>query len=289
MGLLCPTMPEAYGGYGVDRLYSMILIEEQAYAMDSSTGFSLHSDIVANYLHKFGNEEQKEKYLALLASGEKLGAFAITEPGAGSDPGGMNIKAERKGELSFMPTDSTRGSMAFFRVQGDLETGITYYKVPVQYLASKGTFENGEKLIVDFRGYGDVGATGPTGPSGPSGPPGPTGPTGERPGIVYYFDADVSDTDPGEGNIRFDKVPPYSGSTLIFIDTLLNVWLIFFRTSIPCALSPSSTLSNVFSDMPIFLANGSECILICCILIISTISPISLAFKSRVYSSIFFI
>lgn len=51
-------MPEQYGGAGVDRLYSMILIEEQAYAMDSSTGFSLHSDIVANYINNFGNEEQ---------------------------------------------------------------------------------------------------------------------------------------------------------------------------------------------------------------------------------------
>lgn len=51
-------MPEQYGGSGVDRLYSMILIEEQAYAMDSSTGFSLHSDIVANYINNFGNEEQ---------------------------------------------------------------------------------------------------------------------------------------------------------------------------------------------------------------------------------------
>ena len=48
LGLLCATMPEQYGGSGVDRLYSMILIEEQAYAMDSATGFSLHSDI----LHK---------------------------------------------------------------------------------------------------------------------------------------------------------------------------------------------------------------------------------------------
>ena len=56
-------MPEEYGGSGVDRLYSMILIEEQAYAGDSATGFSLHSDIVANYLISYGSEEQKQKYL----------------------------------------------------------------------------------------------------------------------------------------------------------------------------------------------------------------------------------
>ena len=58
LGLLCATMPEEYGGSDVDRLYSMILIEEQAYAGDSATGFSLHSDIVANYLLNFGNDRQ---------------------------------------------------------------------------------------------------------------------------------------------------------------------------------------------------------------------------------------
>ena len=85
MGLLCATMPEAYGGSGVDRLYSMILIEEQAYAMDSSTGFSLHSDIVANYINNFGNEAQKHYLLTRMASGETVTAIAMTEPSTGSD------------------------------------------------------------------------------------------------------------------------------------------------------------------------------------------------------------
>ena len=85
MGLLCATMPEAYGGSGVDRLYSMILIEEQAYATDSSTGFSLHSDIVANYINNFGSEAQKHYWLTRMASGETVTAIAMTEPGTGSD------------------------------------------------------------------------------------------------------------------------------------------------------------------------------------------------------------
>jgi len=85
MGLLCATMPEQYGGSGVDRLYSMILIEEQAYAMDSATGFSLHSDIVANYIFNFGNEEQKSTWLPKMATGEVVTAIAMTEPGTGSD------------------------------------------------------------------------------------------------------------------------------------------------------------------------------------------------------------
>ena len=85
LGLLCTTMPEAYGGSGVDRLYSMILIEEQAYAMDSSTGFSLHSDIVANYIYNFGNEQQKQFWLPKMTTGETVTAIAMTEPGTGSD------------------------------------------------------------------------------------------------------------------------------------------------------------------------------------------------------------
>ena len=98
MGLLCATMPEAYGGSGVDRLYSMILIEEQAYAMDSSTGFSLHSDIVANYLNNFGNEQQKKLWLPKMASGEVVTAIAMTEPGTGSDLQAVRTTAILDGE-----------------------------------------------------------------------------------------------------------------------------------------------------------------------------------------------
>ena len=98
MGLLCATMAEEYGGSGVDRLYSMILIEEQAYAMDSSTGFSLHSDIVANYLNNFGNEAQKKQWLPKMATGEVVTAIAMTEPGTGSDLQAVRTTAVLDGE-----------------------------------------------------------------------------------------------------------------------------------------------------------------------------------------------
>lgn len=98
IGLLCATMPEQYGGSGVDRLYSMILIEEQAYAMDSSTGFSLHSDIVANYLNNFGNEKQKLTWLPKMATGEVVTAIAMTEPGTGSDLQAVRTTAVLEGD-----------------------------------------------------------------------------------------------------------------------------------------------------------------------------------------------
>ena len=98
LGLLCATMPEQYGGSGVDRLYSMILIEEQAYAMDSSTGFSLHSDIVANYINNFGNDAQKNHWLPKMAAGETVTAIAMTEPGTGSDLQAVRTTAELDGD-----------------------------------------------------------------------------------------------------------------------------------------------------------------------------------------------
>ncbi|WP_168381468.1 acyl-CoA dehydrogenase family protein [Acinetobacter indicus] len=98
LGLLCTTMPEQYGGSGVDRLYSMILIEEQAYAGDSATGFSLHSDIVANYIHNFGNEQQKQYWLPKMATGEVVTAIAMTEPGTGSDLQAVRTTAFLEGD-----------------------------------------------------------------------------------------------------------------------------------------------------------------------------------------------
>ncbi len=98
LGLLCCTMPEAYGGSGVDRLYSAILMEEQAYALDSASGFALHSDIVANYINNFGNEAQKQAWLPRMASGDVIAAIAMTEPGTGSDLQGIRTTAVLDGD-----------------------------------------------------------------------------------------------------------------------------------------------------------------------------------------------
>jgi len=97
-GFLCMSMPEEYGGAGADRLYSMALIEEQARANITSLGWSLHSEIVAPYLLNYGSETLKKKYLPKMASGEMIGAIAMSEPGAGSDLQGVKTNAIRKGD-----------------------------------------------------------------------------------------------------------------------------------------------------------------------------------------------
>ena len=98
LGLLCPTMPEAYGGSGVDRLYSVVLMEEIARVNATGLGFGLHSEIVAPYLLNYGTEAQKQHYLPAMARGEVIGAIAMTEPSAGSDLQGVRTTASDKGE-----------------------------------------------------------------------------------------------------------------------------------------------------------------------------------------------
>jgi acyl-CoA dehydrogenase len=96
-GFLCPSMPPEYGGAGADKLYSVVLIEEQARANNSTLGFGLHSEIVAPYLLAYGAEALKKKYLPKMASGEMIGAIAMSEPAAGSDLQGVKTTALRKG------------------------------------------------------------------------------------------------------------------------------------------------------------------------------------------------
>jgi acyl-CoA dehydrogenase len=95
-GLLCPTIPEAYGGLGLDFRYNAIVGEELGYT-GIAAGFTLQSDIVADYLVAYGSEEQKQKWLPRLVSGETVTAIAMTEPGAGSDLQGIRTTARKDG------------------------------------------------------------------------------------------------------------------------------------------------------------------------------------------------
>ena len=95
-GLLCPTVPEEYGGLGLDFGYNAVIDEELAYA-GSTAGITLHSDIVADYIVEYGSEEQKAHWLPRMISGETVTAIAMTEPGAGSDLQGIKTTAKRDG------------------------------------------------------------------------------------------------------------------------------------------------------------------------------------------------
>ncbi len=95
-GFLCMTMPQEFGGSGADKLYSVVQMEELSRGGFSGIGFGLHSEIVAPYLLHYGSEAQKRHYLPKLASGEVIGAIAMSEPAAGSDLQGVKSTALRK-------------------------------------------------------------------------------------------------------------------------------------------------------------------------------------------------
>ena len=98
-GYLCTSMPEEYGGAGADKLYSVVLFEQPARrAVQNLLGMLLHSEIVAPYLLHYGSEFLKRKYLPGMATGELIGAIAMTEPAAGSDLQGIRATAVRDGD-----------------------------------------------------------------------------------------------------------------------------------------------------------------------------------------------
>jgi alkylation response protein AidB-like acyl-CoA dehydrogenase len=96
-GLLCPNVPEAYGGPGAGLLYNVVIAEEMGRAGATGPGFTVHSDMVASYILAFGSEEQKKQWLPKMVSGEVIGALGLTEPGGGSDLKAMRTRAERDG------------------------------------------------------------------------------------------------------------------------------------------------------------------------------------------------
>jgi alkylation response protein AidB-like acyl-CoA dehydrogenase len=97
-GLLCPNLPEEYGGIGPDYLFNVVIIEELARVGATGPGFSIHSDMVATYINTFGTPEQKDRWLPKMAKGEAIGALGLTEPSAGSDLKAIKTRAIRQGD-----------------------------------------------------------------------------------------------------------------------------------------------------------------------------------------------
>ena len=94
LGLLGPTVPEEYGGVGASYVsYGLVAREVERIDSGYRSMMSVQSSLVMYPIHAFGSEDQKRKYLPKLATGEWIGCFGLTEPDAGSDPGGMTTKA----------------------------------------------------------------------------------------------------------------------------------------------------------------------------------------------------
>jgi acyl-CoA dehydrogenase len=97
-GVLCPWLEEKYGGPGGDFLHSVVVIEELARVYESGFALPLHSDVVVPYIHEFGTEAQKQRWLPGCASGDLVTAIAMTEPGTGSDLAALQTRAVKDGD-----------------------------------------------------------------------------------------------------------------------------------------------------------------------------------------------
>ena len=150
-GYLCMSMPEEFGGSEADKMYSVAQFEVLAEAGFTGVGFGLHSEIVAPYLLHYGTDEQKQRYLPRLASGELVGAIAMSEPAAGSDLQGIKTTATAKdggyvinGSKTFI-TNGWHADLVIVVAKTDPAAGA---KGTSLFLVEAGTpgFEKGQRL-----------------------------------------------------------------------------------------------------------------------------------------------
>ncbi|WP_230933812.1 acyl-CoA dehydrogenase [Priestia sp. TSO9] len=124
LGLMGIPVPQIYGGGGLDFVSYMIAIHEIS-KVSPALGviLSVHTSVGTNPIVVFGTEDQKQKYVKKLATGEYLGAFCLTEPSAGSDAASLKTKAERKGDHYLL-----NGSKLFITNGGEADTYIVFAK-----------------------------------------------------------------------------------------------------------------------------------------------------------------
>src|SRR5262245_8324458 len=140
LGLAGVSVPEQYGGAGMDVLsYCLVIEEVSRVCATSGVILSVNNSLVCDPILKFGNEEQKREFLTPLASGQKLGCFALTEPGAGSDAAALRTTARRDGDdyvlngNKIFITNGTDADIALVFASVDLakkHKGITAFLVP---------------------------------------------------------------------------------------------------------------------------------------------------------------
>ena len=134
IGLMGITLPEAYGGAGLDNVSYMLALEEIGKKLASLVLIiSTHTSLTCELINKLGSEEQKKKYLPDLCAGRKVGSFSLTEPGAGSDAAGIKTHAVRKGDTYII-----NGTKQFCTLDPESDNVIILFALTKPELKTKG-------------------------------------------------------------------------------------------------------------------------------------------------------
>ncbi len=151
-GLLCASMPEEYGGAGGDFRHEAVIIEQQQWQGIDGFGIGLHNAIVSPYILHYGSEEQKQRWLPKLATGELVCAIAMTEPGTGSDLQNIKTTAKKDGNgyiINGSKTFITNGQTAdliLVCAKTDTEKGAKGISIMVVETEEVEGFERGKNL-----------------------------------------------------------------------------------------------------------------------------------------------
>jgi acyl-CoA dehydrogenase len=151
-GFLCMDVPEEYGGYGADFLYSVIVTEELSRSHHFGLTAPLHSDIVVPYITSFGSEQLKHQYLPRCVSGEMVTAIAMTEPNTGSDLAAIRTTAVEDGDevvINGQKTFISNGIICDLCIVAAKDPAVTDAHAAIDlYLVEAGTpgFEKGKKI-----------------------------------------------------------------------------------------------------------------------------------------------